>query len=784
MTPLPSAVALAVACALIPSTVHATRSDAVPAAAPAAAVAAPDPTPGPNLLRARPPRAPQLENTGIWHAKPTMVCHTSAYRRGEFVHQGCVYDDQGGQLVPTNWPEHALAQAYTYPTDPKYRGNVADIVEVRMKPLAKSTAFRITFNSMTDPGLVGTTIALGSSPVPRPVPHGANTAMPAKAFVTVHGTAADAVDAGTGHPLPATPAVTVDRERRQVEVRVPHSVFDPGTRSVRVAVAAGLWNESAGRFLVPQLLADSNNPGGAVPADPTPSAYFDAAFRYDEPFDSPWRNDLQKKAIAGGDISPFFAKVDFGMLERGANDELRGTRVGVPTSGYVERLYASRFETRQGRRQPGDPGGPPLGAITQQNGILDGAGSASLQFGWVCRDGCVPDLAGQLQRYVAYIPKQRPPRHGYASLVWTPGFAQTANDQVADSGTSGTGELATAGDQDLFHQFANRRKAPTVVLAVDGRGNDEWFYGQSGATVFEVLADARRVYHLDPKRTVMGGFSSGAYGANKLSLQFPDVFSKAFICDGLNKAPSFPGINGIADVLPVDTLTQHERGSTLTPLLPSRRNQPVMEWAGLPDNYIPYDIPRERAEAYQRGDYHYSFVSWVGASSEHVVMCANGTWDVATDWLGDMRGVRKPFHVTYVRNPAMDDPASGLVGDHAYWLSSIQTRSDDPAEVGTIDVLSRGFGLRDPAVAPVVTGAGTEDGTTVPLNPYTTESRTPAAPVSAPVRDRLDITAENISTVTIDPERAEVSCSVYLNVTTDGPLIVRLIGCGARTFGS
>src|SRR5687767_15790410 len=57
---------------------------------------------GPDILRAPSPRAPQLENTGVWRAAPILVCHASAYRAGEYVHQGCVYDDQGAQLVPTD----------------------------------------------------------------------------------------------------------------------------------------------------------------------------------------------------------------------------------------------------------------------------------------------------------------------------------------------------------------------------------------------------------------------------------------------------------------------------------------------------------------------------------------------------------------------------------------------------------------------------------------------------------------------------------------------------------
>lgn len=734
-------------------------------------------------LLAAPTDAPQLENAGVWKAEPTMVCHTSAYRQGEFLNQGCIYDDQGAQLVPTNWPEHAITPAYTYPDNPAYRANAADIVEVRVKPLADATAFRVTYNTMIDPKLVGTTIALGNSTTPRPAPHGANTAMPAKVFVTTHGSTGDIVDAATGKELATQPDVSVDLERRQITIKVPHAAFDPARNTVRVAAAAGLWDTANDRFLVPRIAADKTHPGGAVPTDLTPSAYFDVAFRYGEPFDSPWRNDDQKKALAAGNISRFHADVDFAKLAAGTDDELTGTPMGVPTSGYIERIYPTHFESRQGRRLVTDPGAPTIGSLTQQNGPVDGldGSTVSAQFGWVCRDECVPDLPGRLQRYLAYVPKIAAPADGYASLLWTPGFAQTPNDQVYDPGML---EAFPTKDKDLFHKFAERESAPTVVIAVDGRGNDEWYYGESGASVIEALGDARRVFDLDPTRTVMSGFSSGAYGANKLSLQFPDLFSKAFICDGLNKAPSIPGLNGVFDVTPVDTGTQHEPGSTLTELLPSRRNQPVVEWAGLPNSYIPYNLPRERAEAYIAGDYDFQFTTWIGASSEHVVQCANGTWDVAAKRLGDMRGVQNPHHVTYVRNPAMDDPASGMVGNRAYWVSGIETRSEKATDLGTIDVISRGFGKADAPTEPVVLGQGVEPGTTVPLNPYTTETRTPKPALDVAKANELEITATNISEITIDPRKAQVTCSVDLQVKTDGPLTIHLVGCGDRAFGA
>src|SRR2546425_4096297 len=116
-----------------------------------------------------------------------MVRLPSAYVEGEFVRQGCFYDDQGAQLVPAKWPAHSITFAYRYPTAEIYRQNAADLVEVRVKPLADATALRLTYNTMLDANLVAATIALGGSAQSRMAPHGANTAMPAQLFVTVHG---------------------------------------------------------------------------------------------------------------------------------------------------------------------------------------------------------------------------------------------------------------------------------------------------------------------------------------------------------------------------------------------------------------------------------------------------------------------------------------------------------------------------------------------------------------------------------------------------------------------
>jgi len=60
---------------------------------------------------------------------------------------------------------------------------------------------------------------------------------------------------------------------------------------------------------------------------------------------------------------------------------------------------------------------------------------------------------------------------------------------------------------------------------------------------------------------------------------------------------------------------------------------------------------------------------------------------------------------------------------------------------------------------------------------FTSQLRTwgPAPPLAR--ADRIDLTARNISEVTINPKRAGVSCNVDLRVTSDGPVTVRLAGC-------
>src|SRR3954469_19026254 len=154
----------------------------------------PAPRPGPDILYENPATAPQLTNGAGWSAPSILISGATAYRDGEFLYQDWLYDDHGanGGQRDQNDPRGQDAGTssdlfsepngtYTYPTDGAYAMNAADLVEFRVKPLADHTSFRITLNTMKDPSIVGTTIAIGSSPgnVELPMPGGANTSAPA-----------------------------------------------------------------------------------------------------------------------------------------------------------------------------------------------------------------------------------------------------------------------------------------------------------------------------------------------------------------------------------------------------------------------------------------------------------------------------------------------------------------------------------------------------------------------------------------------------------------------------
>jgi hypothetical protein len=693
--------------------------------------------PGPDALYLPPAHAPQLDNSAPWSAPPILVSGGSEYSSGEFLYQDYLYDDHGAPGVPANnnpvGPNAFLfapvAGTYTYPTNPVYANNAADLVEMRVRPLADATAFRVTLNSLKDPKLTAFTIALGDSDAPVAWPHGAGVKSPAAHFLTVHGSTAELVDAATGKPETPAPTASVDLTRRQIDVRVPHAAWDPGTSTVRMTIGVGLWDPSAGSYLAPQPGdASEDKPGGG--GAPGNAAIVNVGPRYDEPHpdvgEAPtftlgdsaagsavqarwWRERAQADALRLGDLSQFHADVDFSKLAAGTTDDS-----GVPKTGPVTRVLASHYEFGQGI----DPS-----KVCFDIGQDFNAGAK-----------CIGRYVGQLQPYDLYVPKEQQPTAGWGMTLLLHSLSANYNQYDASRNQSELGE----------------RAGGSVVLTPAGRGPDGFYAGIAEADTFEAWADVARHYTLDPSFVAVSGYSMGGFGTYRMLARWPDLFARGM---------STVGIPGSAN-----------------DQLPSLRNTPIMTWNAAADELVRIDQSEQADKDLLAAGLR--FDHWLFPGADHLTISTNDEYGPAADYLGDHRVDRNPMHVTYVVDPTEDSSDAQAVGDHAYWVSGLSLRDPKSAPTGTFDVRSEAFGFGDPKPLGEESGGGTLNGGNHGPMPYTERSQDWGPAPAAPARNQLDIVATNIRTAIIDPRRARVTCGAKLNIKSDGPIQVTLAGCG------
>ncbi|MFP5219835.1 MAG: hypothetical protein ACLGIG_08870 [Actinomycetes bacterium] len=722
------AVAVLLAAALVAAAGAATAGGPAPSSLPKVGSGE---RPGPDALYLPPPKAPQLQNTGPWKADPILVSGAESYRDGEWLYQDFLFDDAGATGVKDNAdPYGASAHLYsprggtfTYPKDPVYANNAADLVELRVKPLAQATAFRVTLNTLQDPERSAFTIALGESPAARDWPHDAGVSSSAQLFLTWHGSEAELRDAATGTVLSAlTP--TVDLERRQVEVRVPHGVWDPGSQVVRTTVGVGLWDPAAGTYLTPQPGQSSATvPGGGTPLG---VAIVNVGPRFDEPLPDVvgatmadtavgaaatapwWRERQQSLQLAQGDVTPFSAQVDFRKLADRERDDS-----GVPQTGPINRLFASRYVFGQGL----DPSKVCF----------------SISAGYSAGAECIGRQVGQLQPYSVYVPEREAPERGFGLTLLLHSLSANYNQYTGTENQRQLGE----------------RGAGSIVVTPAGRGPDGFYAGVAEADTFEVWADVARHYRLDADWTAVTGYSMGGFGTYRLLARYPDLFARGW---------SVVATPGSAD----DQLV-------------SLRNTPVLNWVAAGDELVNIRETEEMQQDLTAQGLRYEHVLF--PTADHLTLAGNDEYQPGADWLGSHRVDRAPSRVTYVLDPREDNGAAHVVADGAYWLSDLVVRDAEASPTATVDVRSLAFGQGEHEVLPVENGAGVLTGGNLPALPYTVRSQSWSTPEPVAAEDRLVVEATNLATLTIDVERARVGCDVVLDVTTDGPVTVVLEGC-------
>ncbi|HEY2160143.1 MAG TPA: hypothetical protein VGH24_02465, partial [Solirubrobacteraceae bacterium] len=695
--------------------------------------------PGPSILYRAPALAPQLTNKGVWHAAPILVSGASAYRHGEFLYQDWLYDDHGAHeaLDPAD-PRTAGDTfskpdgTYDYPTGPGYANDAADLVEFRVKPLARATAFRVTLNTLANPSLVAFSIAIGGvAGKTYPFPDGANVSAPAGMFLTVHPSGsklvADLVHAGGGPVTGPAPAVHVDLHRRQVEVDVSHGDWNPGSHTVRFAMGVGLWDAANHRYLLPAATASATQPGGAGAAA-NPAAFFNVAFRSNAQEPLPvvtagsgaitdarwWRDEAQGTALASGDISNLHTYVSFAKLRRKVIDNSQ-----VPTTGPLNRILPSHYEPAQGADFSSECG-------------LQGASNPS---------SCKPEYTGQLQPYTIYVPPGPTPSGGWGLTLLLHSLSANYNQYTGTHNQS---------------QFANRA-TPSIVITPEARGPDQFYEGLGEADVFEVWAAVARLYKLNPVYTDITGYSMGGFGTFDVGSQFPDLFARA-----------------------QPTVGEETDNS----VLPSLRNLPVRMWNVTGDELVGVQAYTQTAMALANLGYRYELDVYQPCANQlcsalfpnHLQLAINDQFAPAAAFLGPATVNYNPPHVTYVVDQARDAPKYAVVADHAYWVSGLKARQS--GSIGQFDAISHGFGVGDPTASGVQGPTpGTLSGGNMGDLHYLSFTQTWGAAPTAPRSDAIDVKATNIGAAAIDVRRAGVDCNAKLGVSTDGPIAITLAGC-------
>jgi hypothetical protein len=703
-------------------------------AAPASASSSSLPTvsagarPGPALLYAGPASAPQLQNTGVWRAPPILVSGAEAYRDGEFLYQDFLYDDDGGAGTPDpSDPFTPVANLFspktgtlTYPTNTAvYANNAADLVEFRVKPLDAATAFRATMNTMLDPSVVAFTVAIGASPTAHDWPSGAGVSSPARYFLTVHGSTGVLTNAATGATVKPAPTVSVDPQRRQIQVMVSHAAWNPRRSVVRMSMGTGLWDASAGTYLKPTAAASATQPGGASSND---EAIFNLAFRTQERVPaiyqpgiantiaeggvlvkedgSWWRERDQADALANGDVSQFSAEINFGALQRRVSNES-----AVPKTGNLDRIFATHFNLGQG---------------VDYNKTCIPNGTAN----------CTGRFLGQLQPYALYVPAKPLPSKGFGLVISMHGLSANYNEFL---GSHEAEQLADRGSGSIF-------------ASPESRGPDGSYQSYAQADVFDMWNDIARHYHLNPAVTDVTGYSMGGGGTYSLGSEWPDLWARAFpIVGPPSSAGSFANF----------------------------RNIPVMAWYGQNDELVGPEMSEEAFVNADQAGIRYDH--WVFTPAGHITEGNNDQYSPAAAFLGEATVDRNPAHITYYYDPGTNDPLLGPA-DHAYWLSGITLRNSSSA--GKLDVRSLAGGYGDPPVEPLQVGYHVLYGGSHGPIPYQERTIGWGPAPAQPKANELVINATNISAVTIAAPRAGVSCSAKLAITSDGPLHVTFTGCG------
>jgi hypothetical protein len=439
----------------------------------------------------------------------------------------------------------------------------------------------------------------------------------------------------------------------------------------------------------------------------------------------PWFEDLQAAALQSGSIDGFGYRVAVGDLTAHV------TRLAAVPAGLHERVYRSAKTVGSGE------------GMTYQG--VPGNGNLLL--------GQYFHFVGPYQPYAIYIPDEPGP-HGLQLALH-------------GMGSSITSIVAAPGFQQQFGAARNR-----ILVTPLGLGPMGWYTGPSERDAIDVLDDAEQNYAVDHDHEIVSGYSMGGYGTYLIAELNPDRFA-GFIdwvgySDCLNGTPlggACPIFGAVGNPIDYVGNLRWVPGG----MLYSGADEIVL---------VTTAIGVQQAFAAAGNPY----IWWLHPVAEHATYSLLDNWQKESAYSATMTRVHNPPRVTYRYNPLLDDPAYGVVHDHAYWLSQLHTSA---AGVGDVDLTTAGCGGSLPTTAPT-------NGANLGLDPvpWTSVGAAVVGFTPLPQAPRLTGTLTNVGSVRIDSTATCLTgAAVSYDITTSGTSslsfsdgrTLTLSGAGAHT---
>src|SRR3954452_4925984 len=423
-----------------------------------------------------------------------------------------------------------------------------------------------------------------------------------------------------------------------------------------------------------------------------------------------WFEDDQAAALSAGDISRFGYSVATADL---APDVTRLQTVGA---GLHERVYTSDYTLGEGMTYEG----------------IDDRGTGGAAQGFFAQ---VFNFLGRYQPYGLYIPA-KPGPYGL-QMEW-----HGSNQGIV-------GQINQPGMQRDFGDNLNR-----ILVVPEARGQNGFGSDISERDLLDVMDDVEASYPIDKEHVFSGGYSQGGYITYRMAELYPDRFAGAVDWVGFtgNDENGTPAESG--------GYTAGAVGNVIDFVGNLRHIPTFMLYAGA-DELVHANTAVAMDDAFKASDDIFTF--YTHPLAEHLTFAALDDWRKEAADTSKLTLVHDHPRVTFRTATFLDDPAHGIVHDHAYWVSKVTQRENAYEDVdlttfacgGSVPVLESGSGSGSDPV------------------PWRSDFHRQTGTTPLEKRAAIEGAIKNVASLAVDAKRTCLAGqALSYKLTTDGPATV------------